>query len=151
MLIDLTYLGFVNQHDSYNICVALSSLILVFGIVCFFLRSRLQALLFFVIVSVAVSQLFMTGKKVLYDQEFQAEARVNTTGVIFSDIAHGFKRLVTLPARIKPAIGEIMDSENVVYSSLEKTNFRYLTMFLMIPVMGFKVLTRKLEPERKKR
>lgn len=141
LFVDAVLLALFLRHDSYHIFIAFASLMFSYKAACLITRSKIWMLILFVLISVTVCQVSVTGKKFLIDQDFNQELNQNPTGVLVADVVHGFKRigdLRNIPSEIR---------EKSLYGFFESTNYRYLTMGLFFPFMGISLVMRKPDRE----
>lgn len=114
------------KHDVYRVFIAIASLMFAYTVVCVCVHGRFLRMFLFVLLSVVVCQLSVTGRKALMDQEFKEQLKEDSTGVFVGDVAHGIKRIIACPRGIKDAIAEAKRDDS--YSLLGAMNFRYATM-----------------------
>lgn len=148
IFLDCAYFGFVAKHDSYHIFLAIASVILAYAAVSLFISNKIWMLIFFVLISVTVCQLSVTGRKAVMDEDFKQQFENNPTGVLVGDVLHGFKRMMHIPTELKNAFVEVKNGNT--YSLFENMNYRYLTMFLFMPLMAVFLVLRKSSKERPK-
>lgn len=135
-------LGFMLSHDSYQIFLAIASLMLAYGMSRCFFRNKLLMLMFFVVISVAACQLSITARKAVLKEE--------PMGMLAGDVVYGFKHIPTSLNDTWQGLKEA--AKNDSYATLEKVNYRFLTAGLLIPVMGLALLVRKpLSSEKQKK
>jgi len=145
IFIDCVYLGLVLTHDSYHIFLAIASVMLAYGTVCLFINNRGWMLVCFVLFSITTCQLSITIRKTLVDQGFRQQLGVNPTGVLVADMVHGFKRVANCPSEVKSAFTEAGSGNT--YVLLERINYRYLTLVLLMPMTAFSLLLRERKEE----
>jgi len=130
---DAVLLAYFLRHDSYQIFLAIASLMIGYSLACLISRSRVWRLILFILISVIICQISVTAKK--------AQINDSPTGAVVADVIHGFKRIVDLkniPSEIK---------EKGLYGFFENTNYRYLTMGVFLPFMGVSLTMRKPDQE----
>ena len=144
---DAVLLALFLRHDSYQIFLAVASLMIGYNLAHLASRSRVWALIIFILISVVICQTSVTAKKAQIDDAFRQElsASNNPTGAVVVDVIHGFKQIVDLrniPSKIK---------EKGSYGFFESANYRYLTMGLFLPFMGVSLIMRKPDQESNKK
>lgn len=135
---DAVVLAILLKHDSYQIFLAIASLMIGYALAHFITRSRIIRLILFVSISVAICQISVTVKMAQMDES-------NPTGALVADVVHGFRRIVDLkdiPSEIK---------EKGPYGFFENTNYRYLTMGMFLPYMGASIMMKSLDQKKGKR
>lgn len=128
---DAVLLAFFLKHDSYQIFLAVASLIIGYSLASLISRSRVWRLILFVLISVIICQISVTAKGA------QLSASNNPTGALVVDVIHGFKRI----ADLRDIPGEIR--EKGFYGFFESANYRYLTMGLLFPFLTVSLIMRK--------
>lgn len=134
-------LGFMLPHDSYQIFLAIASVMLAYGLVRCLFKNKLLMLIFFVVISVTTCQLSVTARKAVLREE--------PTGMLMGDAVYGFKHI---PASLNDTWQGLKEAaKNDSYATLEKVNYRFLTAGLLIPIMGVILLVKKpLSSEKQK-
>ncbi len=126
-------LGFMLSHDSYQIFLAIASVMLAYGLTCCLFKNKLLMLIFFVVISVIVCQLSITARKAVLKEE--------PMGVLAGDVVYGFKHI---PASLNDTWQGLKEAaKNDSYATLEKVNYRFLTAGFLIPIMGLTLLVKK--------
>lgn len=132
---DVALLAFFLRHDSYQIFLAIASLMIGYSLACLISRSRIWRLILFILISVIICQTSVTAKK--------AQLNDSPTGAVVADVIHGFKRI----ADLRNIPNEI--EERGFYGFFESANYRYLTMGLFLPFMGVSLIMRKPDQQKK--
>lgn len=126
-------LGLMLPHDSYQIFLAVASVMLAYGLACCLFKNKLLMLIFFVVISVTACQLSVTVRKAVLRQE--------PTGMLVGDAVYGFKHIPASINETWQGLKEVAKSDS--YTTFEKVNYRFLTAGLLIPIMGIVLLVRK--------
>ncbi len=134
---DAVVLAILLKHDSYQIFLAVASLMIGYTLARIVTRSKVIRLILFVLISVAVCQISVTVKMAQMNES-------NPTGALAADVAHGFKRIIDLRGIPKEV------REKGFYGFLENTNFRYLTMGIFLPLMAISLMIRSSDQKEKR-
>lgn len=140
LFFNVLQLGLMLPHDSYQIFLAVASVMLAYGMSRCFFRNKLLMLIFFVVISVTTCQLSVTARKAVLKEE--------PTGMLVGDAVYGFKHIPV--SLIETWQGLKAAAKNDSYTTFEKINYRFLTAGLLIPIMGLVLLVRKPSPSEKK-
>lgn len=133
LFFNVLQLGLMLPHDSYQIFLAVASVMLAYGMSRCLFKNKLLMLIFFVVVSVTTCQLSVTARKAVLREE--------PTGMLVGDAVYGFKHI---PASLTETWQGLKEAaKNDSYTTLEKINYRFLTAGLLIPIMGLALLVRK--------
>lgn len=133
-------LGFILSHDSYQIFLAVASVMLAYGMSRCFFRNKLLMLTFFVVISVTTCQISITARKAVLREE--------PMGMLAGDVVYGFKHI---PASLNDTWQGLKEAaKNDSYTALENVNYRFLTAGILIPIMGLVLLVRKTSSSERK-
>ncbi|PIR72457.1 MAG: hypothetical protein COU42_01215 [Candidatus Nealsonbacteria bacterium CG10_big_fil_rev_8_21_14_0_10_36_24] len=133
LFFNVLQLGLMLPHDSYQVFLAVASVMLAYGLVRCLFKNKLLMLIFFAVISVTTCQLSITARKAVLREE--------STGTLVGDAVYGFKHIPASLIETWQGLKEAAKNDN--YTIFENLNYRFLTAGLLIPIMGVVLLVRK--------
>lgn len=131
-------LGTFVSHDSYQMFLAMASVIAAYFFARVIFQSKGARLLFFVPTAITICQLSVTMKRAITENGFKQALAKNPFGFLVADMVYGFRHIVTTALNAFRGFTEAIVYDQ--YSSIESLNYRFFTMIIMIVVMAVFIL-----------
>ena len=139
------FFGIIFDHDLYQALLAVASGMLVYFLALNLIRSRAGRFVFFVLGTVAITQLSVTVKRAVMDVGFKTVLKDNPTGVLFADILYGFRHVVITVGNAFGAIHQALGLDK--YSSAEQLHIRFFALIFVLAIWSVYLLKQKPAPK----
>jgi len=137
----ITCLGIFVDHDVYQVFLGMASAMLAYAIAMSFLKRRITRATCFLPMAIIFCQGSVLTKKAIVDTGFRTALEENPFGKCVGDVFYGFKNIfLTVNNAIDGTYQAISLDQ---YTTIEDLNYRFMTVTIMVLLLGFYLLKAK--------